>query len=247
MDTTPLTAESLRHASREIALALDDLREAAKWHEPAACDAAWDAFWHTVEGHFALEEREIFPVLAAEGAEGRRHVHQLDGDHALLRRMMIDLGASLQMGEDVDLALDEIGAALDRHHAREDDWLHPAAERMVRQRGATGVRVGLCAGAATGGVLGAIAGPPGMVVGAALGAAIGAASARALDSAEHDRCEHDAALDDAIGVTSGHLGEASPDAPKARIGAFSAASCGAGSGGDVESVHGPIPSSEGEG
>jgi hypothetical protein len=200
-----------------------------------------------VEDHFAFEERELFPVLAAEGEEGHRHVHALLGDHALIRRALIDLGVALQTGDDLEASLARVEVELSKHEAREDDWLHPAAERMARSRGVTGVKVGLWAGAAAGGIVGVIAGPAGVVVGAAIGGAVGAITARAMDVADHDRGERDAALDEAIGVTAGHIGEASPDAPKAKIGAFHPASLGLGGGDDVETVDGPIPSAEGEG
>jgi hypothetical protein len=96
------------------------------------------------------------------------------------------------------------------------------------------------AGALAGAVVGAIAGPPGAIIGAILGASAGAGAeiVGAKDKAE--KRAHNAELDREIGVFGGHIGEASPDAPKARRGTFSAASSGASSGGSTPS-EGPMP------
>jgi len=85
------------------------------------------------------------------------------------------------------------------------------------------------AGAVGGMALGAIAGPAGVVVGGLLGAVAGASAG--------------AMLDEEIGVIGGDLGAAPPDAPPARIGAFSAGSAGASPHGGAAS-EGPIPAPE---
>jgi hypothetical protein len=67
---------------------------------------------------------------------------------------------------------------------------------------------GAIVGAICGAVIGAIAGPPGIAAGSALGAAMGAAAGAAMFAADHAEAEHDRALDNEIGVTSGDLGAA---------------------------------------
>ncbi len=85
------------------------------------------------------------------------------------------------------------------------------------------VATGALTGAAAGGVTGSIAGPPGALAGALIGAAVGAAAGAVVDSAAQAEAAHDRELDDEIGVTKGNIGAASPDAPPARVGAFSCA------------------------
>jgi hypothetical protein len=87
---------------------------------------------------------------------------------------------------------------------------------------ALGVVSGLAAGAATG----AIAGPPGLIAGAVIGTALGIAAGALWREREEEHRQIDARLDKEIGVTGGSIGEASPFAPKAQIGAFSAAAMG---------------------
>jgi len=58
-----------------------------------------------------------------------------------------------------------------------------------------------------GGAIGAIAGPVGALAGAAIGGAIGAAIAITMERTDHGSFQHDRDLDDAIGVTSGSIGE----------------------------------------
>jgi hypothetical protein len=96
------------------------------------------------------------------------------------------------------------------------------------------------ASAVTGGVVGAIAGPPGVVVGSAIGATVGAAAAATVREDERMHAERDEELDEDIGVIGGAIGAASPDAPPARIGAFSAAAAGAGGGEPDRLSEGPI-------
>jgi hypothetical protein len=81
-------------------------------------------------------------------------------------------------------------------------------------------------GAVAGAALGAVGGPPGIVAGGIVGTALGVIAGVGLDNAEYAHDVHDRELDDAIGVTSGDLGAASPDAPPPVSGAYSAASAG---------------------
>ncbi len=95
-------------------------------------------------------------------------------------------------------------------------------------------------GMAAGAALGALAGPPGMLAGAVIGSAIGAAASMALDAQREEESQHEEELDEAIGVIGGNIGEASPNQPPAKIGAFSVASMGAGTSGEGEDTDGPM-------
>jgi hypothetical protein len=122
---------------------------------------------------------------------------------------------------------EETRARLRELHRREiqeavrkgDDLAHPSSHVPPE---AMGVVSGLAAGAATG----AIAGPPGLIAGAVIGTALGIAAGALWREREEEARRIDARLDKEIGVTGGSIGEASPFAPKARIGAFSAAAMG---------------------
>jgi len=95
-------------------------------------------------------------------------------------------------------------------------------------------------GAAAGAVVGAVAGPVGAIAGAVIGGAVGAVAGGALMEEAEERHHHDEELDEEIGVIGGNIGEAPPDQPPARIGAFSRASLGAGGGGESPSSDGPM-------
>lgn len=95
-------------------------------------------------------------------------------------------------------------------------------------------------GAAAGAVVGSIAGPAGAIAGAVVGGAVGAVAGGALVEEEEERHHHDEELDEVIGVIGGNIGEAPPDQPPARIGAFSRASTGTGGGGEAPSTDGPM-------
>jgi len=66
-----------------------------------------------------------------------------------------------------------------------------------------------------------------MVVGGALGGVASALATAVIENEEHAKSVREEELDKEIGVIDGEMGAASPDAPPAIIGAFSAASAGA--------------------
>jgi hypothetical protein len=105
---------------------------------------------------------------------------------------------------------------------------------------------GVASGAAAGAVLGAAAGPAGIVAGAVLGGAAGAIAAVALDKDAARKAARTRELDEEIGVSGGDLGAPNLKHPPARVGAYSAASAGAGatSGDDEEPAEGPMPSAK---
>jgi hypothetical protein len=99
---------------------------------------------------------------------------------------------------------------------------------------------GAASGALAGAVLGAAAGPPGIVTGAIIGGVAGAIAGAALDSEAADRAVRTRGLDEELGVIEGELGAPNLDHPPAKVGAYSAASAGAGASSDEEPAEGPI-------
>ena len=74
----------------------------------------------------------------------------------------------------------------------------------------------------------AIVAASGTVAGAVVGSIAGATAGAVLEDESERAHQHDEELDQAIGVYDGELGAAPPNAPPARIGAFSAGASGAG-------------------
>ena len=81
-------------------------------------------------------------------------------------------------------------------------------------------------GTVAGAVFGTVAGPVGTVAGAILGGVVGAGAGALLEDQSARKHAHEEELDEDIGVYDGTLGAARPDAPPARVGAFSAPSSG---------------------
>jgi uncharacterized protein YcfJ len=119
----------------------------------------------------------------------------------------------------------------------------PAAVKPNHVHGTT---VGALSGELAGAIVGAVAGPPGVVAGMLIGAAAGALAGRALDEDAEREHQHEDALDESIGVTSGDLGAPNLKHPPAKRGAFSAASVGVAGQRDRTPVEGPISSADDE-
>ena len=95
-------------------------------------------------------------------------------------------------------------------------------------------------GSVAGAVVGSVAGPIGTVAGAIVGSVIGAAAGAVLEQENEREHLHDEQLDHDIGVFDGELGAADPDAPPAKIGAFSSGSSGAGAAPAPRPSEGPM-------
>lgn len=93
-------------------------------------------------------------------------------------------------------------------------------QTVSASRSAGLIALELAAGAAAGALTGAIAGPPGAVIGAVLGGAAGVAAGVLRKEEACEERRHDEQLDRDIGVSGGHIGEASPDQPPSRHGLF---------------------------
>ena len=98
-------------------------------------------------------------------------------------------------------------------------------------------------GTVAGAVVGSVAGPVGTVTGAIVGGVVGATAGAVLEQEAERKHIHEDQLDEDIGVFDGTLGAAPPDAPPARIGAYSAGSSGGGRPSRPPS-EGPIPEAD---
>ncbi len=105
------------------------------------------------------------------------------------------------------------------------------------------VALDAAAAAAAGAIAGTVGGPIGMAIGAVIGGIVGAAAGVAVESADREKSLHDEQLDRDIGVSGGHIGEASPNQPPSH-GRFHAASLGVSDGASESSV-GPIQNVDG--
>jgi hypothetical protein len=115
---------------------------------------------------------------------------------------------------------------------------HPAPPKNLGR--APRVEAAAVTGSLAGAAVGAVAGPAGIVAGAVVGGVAGAITGLGVADAAEWRHRDAAALDDAVGVTAGDIGAASPDLPPARIGAFSAGSAGVPSPGKSTPSEGPM-------
>lgn len=115
-----------------------------------------------------------------------------------------------------------------------------SASGQVNKRRIAHEAEGGASGALAGAALGAVAGPPGMVAGAVIGGFAGAIAGAVLDSESSRQATGARALDATIGVSEGELGAPNLEHPPAKVGAYSAASTGAGSSSDAEPAEGPM-------
>jgi hypothetical protein len=104
---------------------------------------------------------------------------------------------------------------------------------------------GAAGGAVAGAAAGAIAGLVGVAAGAVLGGMAGATAETVLEREDVRSRARQRELDSEIGVTDGHLGAPNLEHPPARVGAYSAASSGAGP--ELHTpAEGPFSAAEGE-
>jgi hypothetical protein len=103
---------------------------------------------------------------------------------------------------------------------------------------------GGASGAIAGALMGAAAGPPGAIAGAIIGGVAGALAGAALDGDSSASDQRTRKLDAEIGVSGGTIGAPNLKHPPATTGAYSAASSGAGDGGEEEPAEGPMQTPE---
>jgi hypothetical protein len=189
--------------------------------------------------HLEVESTLLLAPLEHEGRAGQRAADMLRKDSSRIFGDLADLRAPNAPDASKLLLLSYDVSA---HGARTDDVLHDlegAASLPLRHpiaSEAVSVLSGMFVGAA-------VAGPIGAAGGALAGGLAAGVALVAAHNANVAQREHDEQLDRDIGVVGGHIGEASPNAPPVRIGAFSAAASGAGGGGrdDDDDAAGPIP------
>lgn len=87
------------------------------------------------------------------------------------------------------------------------DEKKPAADEKAQEKEHHGlVPASTASGAVIGAIVGAIGGPPGVAIGGAIGAAAGLIAGKVIDAEDRRETEHDAQLDEDIGVTTDEIG-----------------------------------------
>lgn len=192
--------------------------------------------------HLQVESTLLLAPLEHEGREGQRAADMLRKDSARIFGDLADLRAPNAPDASKLLLLSYDVSA---HGARTDDVLHDleGASSLPLPHPIASEAVSVLSGMFVGAAVGAIAGPIGAAGGALAGGLAAGVALVAAHNANLAQREHDEQLDRDIGVVGGHIGEASPNAPPVRIGAFSAAASGAGGGArdDDDDAAGPIP------
>lgn len=105
------------------AMKSDHERILREYHQvgPVASAADNDAFFAALLGHFAREERELYPVVQATGWTGGSAVTELRYQHQTLSQMF---KASLQDSE----TWDRFGRQLQEHFSAEELLVFPLLE-----------------------------------------------------------------------------------------------------------------------
>ena len=111
-----------------IEVCLEELRSAARVDDRSALHDAWDALENAVLGHMGAEEEHILPPFAEiypEEAEAIR------AEHDEIRRLLEDLGVSVDLKRLNAGTADELVARLRDHARREDGFVYPWAQRKL--------------------------------------------------------------------------------------------------------------------
>jgi len=111
-----------------IEACLEELRSAARCDDRSAMQEAWDALENAVLIHIGAEEEHILPPFAEiypEEAEAIR------AEHDEIRRLLGDLGVSVDLKRLNAGVADELAARLREHTRREDGFLYPWAQRKL--------------------------------------------------------------------------------------------------------------------
>jgi len=111
-----------------IEVFLEDLRSAARVDDRSALHDAWDALENAVLSHISAEEEHILPPFAEVYPEEAEAIRV---EHDEIRRLLDDLGVSVDLKRlSVGIA-DELVGRLREHARREDGFLYPWAQRKL--------------------------------------------------------------------------------------------------------------------
>jgi hemerythrin-like domain-containing protein len=114
---------------RQIEQLLDELKTLSRGDDSRALCAAWARFDRALEDHMRAEEEHLLPAFFdAHPVEAR----ELLRDHAEIRRLVSELGVTVELHQlRADLA-DRLIERLREHARREDRSLYPWAARHLR-------------------------------------------------------------------------------------------------------------------
>jgi hypothetical protein len=208
---------------------------------PADWTRSVDVLATDIAHHLDEEANALLPLLELEGGRGKRTAAVLRATEARIRDDLRDLRRRNE-ADAANLLL--LSYDLNAHSAHADTVLHEweAASSVPPRHMVASEAACVLTGMLVGATVGAVAGPPGIAGGAIAGGVAAGVAMVAAHNASEDLRVRDEYLDREIGVFGGHIGEASPKAPRALIGAFSAAASGAGGRGndDQDDAAGPI-------
>lgn len=222
----------------------DAIRELLQ--QPAGAPA-WpvrvQALSQEIERHLQIEERGLLSALATDGTAGTANA--LRTGLVRVRRALSNLGEAASQNRFDEMAVLTLADEVAQHAARTDGVLREwqASGALPHDHPIAAETASVVSGMLVGATMGAMAGPIGAAGGAIAGGLIAGAAAAAASMGNTDEQRHDEELDAEIGVSGGNLGEAKPNRPPARVGAFSSAAVGGGGrgGGEDDDAAGPIP------
>jgi hemerythrin len=119
-----MDSERLKREHQRIADRLGDLRNSVASSDPAAITAAWTEFERALEAHLADEEQLLVRLE-------RRHpeeVHKIRGEHALIHRLVGELGIRADLRTLRQDVAEALLTALEAHVKREEHGLYAWAD-----------------------------------------------------------------------------------------------------------------------
>ena len=110
------------------------VEEALGSGDGASAQAAWTEFSEAMEGHFRMEEEQLFPAFEeATGMRGGGPTFVMREEHRQMRGLIQQMSALIRAGE-LDETLDQGDTLLmiiQQHNAKEEGMLYPMAEQHL--------------------------------------------------------------------------------------------------------------------
>jgi hemerythrin superfamily protein len=118
----------LEQQHREVREVLDRLAA-----EPSAAERAALSIRaaRLCEAHIRVEEAHLYPACAARMSDDRRRIYEAMEEHALLRQVAQNLGATRPAGARFEARLSVLRARFEHHADAEEDWLFPKLKRAL--------------------------------------------------------------------------------------------------------------------
>jgi len=102
--------------------------------DAATAQTAWQAFAHSMQRHFTMEEEILFPSFeAATGMQGGGPTFVMRAEHQQMRALLQQMADAAEAG-DFDTVVDDGDTLLmliQQHNAKEEGILYPMAEQHL--------------------------------------------------------------------------------------------------------------------